>query len=94
MSAITLGVKASGLFNAYFLPSSGVSHFQSERFSSMLPLDMDGPDSLREFGLRDFLSPCSHNPPKCRISKEGDLSQHVLIDGLSRFTSRLWVFGI
>jgi hypothetical protein len=69
-----------------------VSYSRSERFASTWPLDLDSPGSLREFGLREFLSPCSCNPTKWSISEVGDLPLRVLIDGRSRFASGLRVF--
>jgi hypothetical protein len=53
---VILGFQASFLFNAWFLQSFGVSYFQSVRSASTWPLDLDGPNSLREFKLQEFMN--------------------------------------
>jgi hypothetical protein len=55
----------------------------------MCPLVLDGRDSLWEFGLQEFSSACSHNPPKCHISEVLDLPPCVLLFWMDfeRFTS-------
>jgi hypothetical protein len=52
----------------------------------------DDPNSLREFELQEFQMFFLEITQR-KITEVNDMPPHVLVDGWSRFTSGLWVFG-